>query len=368
MNRRLLLQALTALVLFAIWTMVVRVGISDGSRDSAWIIRPFGDWPEEVHAVRGSSDIQLSIFATFASSDSSSETQGPIPDLAGRPVIGPAVDTLDSNNINGSRFTTGSRAGELSSISTFVAGPVDESPHDQFQLAIYEDSDGAPSHLLATTASGRLVPDAWNTLDIRAVLQPRASYWLMYNTNGSNGAVNNLAYTPVVGNPLDNAIRSHRTESLVPLADFLTGIGDQIPMVVAIVVISLIAARRRLRAGIALLLGFAVATFIVWIREAAVFDPYGGYPSGHATRAAYVAVAFCFLVTWRNAYLAAGLVVAVIGVAVVYAGGHYSEEVIGGLLLGWAIATAATAFAGDVTARPARPAVDVGPDQPTPDP
>src|SRR4029079_6722439 len=99
------------------------------------------------------------------------------------------------------RFTTGIRAGPLDSISVFVAAPVDEAPHDQFQLAIYDDSAGVPGHRLATTASGRLVPDRWNTLAIRAVLEPTTSYWLMYNSNGTNAAGNNATFRPVARTP-----------------------------------------------------------------------------------------------------------------------------------------------------------------------
>jgi membrane-associated phospholipid phosphatase len=359
MNRRLLLQAVTAVMLFAILTVIVRIGINDGSRESAWIVRPFGDWPEDVHDVQGTSDLQFSIFATYTPTDATTRLGGAVPDMVGRAAMGPVVDSLDSDNINGSRFTTGSRAGALSSISAYVAAPVDESPNDQFQLAIYEDAGGAPSHLLATTASGRLVPDAWNTVAIHALLQPSTSYWLMYNTNGTTGAVNNLTYVRVVGTPLDNAIRSHRTDRLVRLADRTTAAGALIPTAVAIIVLSLVAARRSPRAGAVLLVGFLLANFVTWVLKETTFDPYASYPSGHAMRATYLAVAFCFVVTWRGARLVAALFVALIAVASVYSGGHYSEEVIGGVLLGWATATAAKALAGDPTKARVPPAVDV---------
>ena len=288
------------------------------------------------------------------------ERRGPIPDLFGHPVIGTVVDTGDSDNINGSRFTTGIRAGAVSSISAFVVGPVDEPPHDQFQLAVYADSDGAPSRRLATTPSGRLEPDAWNTLPIRVVLQPLTSYWLMYNTNGTNLDVNNLTYTPIPGNPLDNAIRSHRTARVVQQGERITAVADLRPMVASVIVISLFAAWRRRRAGIVLLVGFVLALLIAWALRETIFDPYGAdYPSGHALRAAYVACAFCLVVTGRVARVAACVFVALIAVAAVYTGPHYSEEIIGGVLLGWAIATAARALAGDVTSKPVDPVIDV---------
>src|SRR6185369_3559443 len=163
---------MVAAALFGLWTAVVRDGISHGSRESVWIDRRFGDWPEAVHDVRATFDVEFAIFASFASGDATIGTPRTIPDLFGRASIGTTVDGDDSENIYGSRFTTGIRAGPLDSISVFVAAPVDEAPHDQFQLAIYDDSAGVPGHRLATTASGRLVPDRWNTLAIRAVLEP----------------------------------------------------------------------------------------------------------------------------------------------------------------------------------------------------
>ncbi len=364
MNRRRLIQAGVAVMLFAVWTSIVRSGISDGSRDSAWLgFYPFDEWPDEVHDVRATSDIKLSIFATYASGGATSGLDETIPDLFGHPVIGSDIDNFDSGSINGSRFTTGIRAGELASISGFVAGPVDEPPNDQFQLAIYEDSNGAPGRRLATTASGRLAPDAWNTLAIRAVLQPRTAYWLMYTSNGSNGVVNNLTYTPVVGSLLDNAFRRSAVNSnpparLVRAADRATSPGDIRPMVVAIVIISLFAATRRPRAGIVLLAGFAVALFIAWAVREAIFEPFGGYPSGHALRATYVGVALWVVTTSRLVRLAACTFVAIICLGAVYTGNHYSEEIIGGILLGWGIATLARGVAGGSTRTPPDPGTD----------
>jgi membrane-associated phospholipid phosphatase len=77
-------------------------------------------------------------------------------------------------------------------------------------------------------------------------------------------------------------------------------------------------------------------------------------------RATYVAVAFFSVVTSRVARLAAVLFVALIAVTAVYSGGHYSEEIIGGVLLGWAMATAARALAGDLTRTPVGPRVNDG--------
>jgi hypothetical protein len=110
-------------------------------------------------------------------------------------------------------------------------------------------------------------------------------------------------------------------------------------MVVAILIVSLFAATRRPRAGIVLLAGFAIALFIAWTVREAIFEPFGGYPSGHALRATYVAVALWAVTTSRLVRFAACIFVAIICLAAVYTGNHYSEEIIGGLLLGYAIAT-----------------------------
>jgi len=73
-------------------------------------------------------------------------------------------------------------------------GQVDAAPHNQYQLAIYSDNNGAPGTLLAHSSTGTLTGNAWNTLPVSATLQPNTNYWLMYNTNGSNDAMNDLHY------------------------------------------------------------------------------------------------------------------------------------------------------------------------------
>jgi membrane-associated phospholipid phosphatase len=340
------MQVFVALALFAIWTGLVRVGISHGSRDSVWIVEQFESWPSRASAIQGVGNYQYSIFGTYATE---ARPRQAVPGLFGNPTIGSAVDGGDSNNINGTRFTTGIRAGELSSISAYVVGPVDEPPHDQFQLAIYEDARGAPRRLMATSSVGRLVADDWNTVTISARLDPTTSYWLFYNSNGTSGAVNNLTYSPLVGNPLDFELRSRWTVEAARVADRITAIGNLTRMTLAIVVVCLLMAPRRPRAALVFLLGFALLSLVTVVMKDILFAPYSSYPSGHASRVTYVAVAFCSLVAWRGVRVAAVLFVAVVSVAAIYTRGHYSEEIIGGVLLGWAFATAARAFGGDLT-------------------
>ncbi|MCU1501585.1 MAG: hypothetical protein JWM12_939, partial [Ilumatobacteraceae bacterium] len=268
-------------------------------------------------------------------------------------AVGSTVDSNDSGNINGSRFITGLRAGAVASISVFVAGPIDHAPNDKFQLAIYDDAHGAPHHRVAATASGSLVADAWNTLPIDAVLRPQTAYWMMYNSNGSRAEVNNPTFTPVNGNLIDDAVRSHRSPRLHDIADRITAVGDNIPTTVALIVLCALVVRRRRRAAVLLVAGFGAALLIALLLRETVFSPYGLYPSGHALRTTYVAVALAFVVPRRGARVVGALLVAAVALAAVYVGGHHADEVVGGSLLGWAMATAATAFATKPTRAPA---------------
>jgi membrane-associated phospholipid phosphatase len=125
-------------------------------------------------------------------------------------------------------------------------------------------------------------------------------------------------------------------------------------MVIAVIVVALLAARRRRRAGVALLLGFAGAMLLASMLRTTVFEPYGGYPSGHALRISYVAAALPYVVSRRSVHVGAWLLLVLVSVAAVYSTGHYSEEIIGGVLLGWAFATGARALAS----APPRPSVE----------
>ncbi|MET0577983.1 MAG: phosphatase PAP2 family protein [Ilumatobacteraceae bacterium] len=357
MNRTWAWQALLALVLFVICAVVVRVGISEGSRESAWIPRPFGEWPAEVTHVTNTTDIQFSIFATYATTtpETGAGPSSSFRDMFGRPTVGSVVDTFDSENINGSRYITGILAGWLRPISVYVATPVDDAPNDQFELAIYEDAAGAPGRLLATSDRGTLTADTWNTVPISAELEARTAYWLMYNSNGTNGTVNNPTYTPVVGNPLDHVIRAYKSPDLFRRVELAMSIGGMIPMTIVVAALAIVAGRRRLVGGVALAVGYVLAMLIALVVREAFFEPYGRFPSGHALRIVYVAVWLAFLFP-RPAVRIAG-VVAVLAMCIgsVYSVGHYSEELLAGALLGWAFARGATAVAAGPTPAPTIP-------------
>ncbi|WP_407988190.1 Ig-like domain-containing protein [Kitasatospora sp. CMC57] len=111
----------------------------------------------------------------------------------GNTTIGAATDSGDSNHLNASRFVTGARGGQVSSVSAYV-GPVGAAPNNQYQLAVYQDASGKPGALVANSAAGTLVANSWNTLPVAATLAPNTPYWLAYNSNGASTAVNNLKY------------------------------------------------------------------------------------------------------------------------------------------------------------------------------
>lgn len=107
--------------------------------------------------------------------------------------IGPTFDVGDSNYISGSLVTTPALAGAVSTLSVYV-GPVDTLvANRQFQMAVYTDAGGRPGAMLAATAVGVLVANAWNTLPLVLPLQASTAYWLVFNANGRSTAVDNMA-------------------------------------------------------------------------------------------------------------------------------------------------------------------------------
>jgi hypothetical protein len=106
---------------------------------------------------------------------------------------GSLLDSGASNHLNGSKVTT-SNGGTISSMSVYVGGIDALSSNQNYQLAIYTDNANKPGTLVASSASGTLTANSWNTLPVNAALQPNTSYWLMYNTNGRTSTVNNMYY------------------------------------------------------------------------------------------------------------------------------------------------------------------------------
>ena len=115
------------------------------------------------------------------------------PVTVGLTTIGSALDAGDSNYLNGSKVTT-TAAGQVSSMSVYVGTLDSLVANRQYQLAIYRDNAGRPGTLVAASATGTLVANAWNTLPVSASLLASTNYWLMFNTNGRSAAVNNMRY------------------------------------------------------------------------------------------------------------------------------------------------------------------------------
>jgi hypothetical protein len=115
----------------------------------------------------------------------------PVPSPLGYTKIGTQVDVADSNYLNGSKFTTDAVGGFVRSMSVYVAD-VDPAPNNQYQMAIYSANGGQPGSLLASTQTGTLTANSWNTLPISLLLLPNTKYFLVYNSNGLNQDSNNM--------------------------------------------------------------------------------------------------------------------------------------------------------------------------------
>ncbi len=112
----------------------------------------------------------------------------------GNTAVGSVTDSGDANFLNGSRFTAGASGGTVTSISVYVT-TIGTSPNNKFQVGIYADSNNSPDALLASSSSGTLVANSWNTVPISATIAPGTAYWLMYNANGTASNRNNMKFS-----------------------------------------------------------------------------------------------------------------------------------------------------------------------------
>jgi hypothetical protein len=113
--------------------------------------------------------------------------------VMGNTYIESLQDVNNANHITGSRFITGSNAGEVSQINVYVPS-VGIAPNNSYQVAVYSDANGKPGTLIAVSATGVLTARIWNSISITATLQPNTAYWIVYNTNSNDPTVNNLVY------------------------------------------------------------------------------------------------------------------------------------------------------------------------------
>jgi undecaprenyl-diphosphatase len=149
---------------------------------------------------------------------------------------------------------------------------------------------------------------------------------------------------------------AHATATSIQLLSFVTHAGDAVVIIVVIVLLIAYATRRpdRWRVILFLLLVVAGQFLLYSVLKIAVgrvrpdvppFDVFSGraFPSGHATASAAVWASVAFVVgrgraRWLRAVLAGAAVGLAVAVACsrVFIGAHWTSDVIGGLILGWA--------------------------------
>jgi hypothetical protein len=133
-------------------------------------------------------------YTELAASNQFTVSSGVTSNVLGYQSIGGTTDSSCSNYASACRFTMPGENGTASVMSVYVAGPLGAAPNNKFQMAIYTDAGGKPGSLLASTASGTLTANSWNTLPITGSLTANSTYWLAYNTNGVNVSQNNVKY------------------------------------------------------------------------------------------------------------------------------------------------------------------------------
>ncbi len=321
--------ALTLAVILVVWTASVRLAVAEGGRWTVWMPAPFGTWPATFEVEGGWSDAHLSLFASFALEGGGG---GDAP-ILGQASAGSGRDLNDSHYLNGTRFVSGATAGRVHAISAYVVEPIDSAPNNRFALGIYDDAQGSPGVLVAFSEAGTLVGSGWHTVPIEAELEPHTPYWLFYTTNGTNSAVNNVALTPVVADPIDHFARHWRPAWLERAAGVSVLLGDMFTAGVLFLGLLSLRLREGRSRSIALLLAFGLGLGVVLVLKAALLPGYESYPSGHVFRATFVAVAAFEAFRGTRARAAAVLVVPLVGFSAIHLNGHNFDEVVGGLLL-----------------------------------
>ncbi|HWE62363.1 MAG TPA: DUF4082 domain-containing protein, partial [Chloroflexota bacterium] len=92
------------------------------------------------------------------------------------------MDSGDSNLISASPITTGPVGAQVTALEAYI-GPT--TAGDRFAMAIYTDNHG-PATLMAASPSQTVSGAGWNTVPLAATLAPNTTYWLSYNSSGSN--------------------------------------------------------------------------------------------------------------------------------------------------------------------------------------
>lgn len=315
---------------FVAWTVATRYGIAHGSRPTTWVTHSFGSWPAALTRVEGSASVQLSVFASFVGGDT-----------VGMTAIGTSPDFGDGGAINGSRFVTGPSAGNVSSMSVHVRGPLDEPAHRNFQLALYSDSRGAPDALIAQSLVGTLTADTWNTVPIVTALEPNTAYWLMYNTNASRPELNNATFSQASEFSLDQLLNRVRTAQSQRVARAVRLIGHPVVSGLLIGMTAWWTYRRDRQTAVRLLVAAASGIALEAALKMTVFKPYSAYPSGHALRLSMLAVVVSRLARGRLVGSLAWAVAIGVAAASLIGKDHFFDEIVGGALAGAALATMA---------------------------
>lgn len=113
----------------------------------------------------------------------------------GQTTAGSNTDTSDSNNLNGSRYVSGSVGGTATMCSIFMGATLSSAPNNKGECLIYSDASGLPGTLITHSAQQTLVASARNDFPVSFTVAPNTAYWLMYNTNGLTSAANDLKYS-----------------------------------------------------------------------------------------------------------------------------------------------------------------------------
>jgi membrane-associated phospholipid phosphatase len=164
----------------------------------------------------------------------------------------------------------------------------------------------------------------------------------MFNTNASAPEANNMAYQPGTSDPIDRSIQRPRAMWLDSLAHLLGALGSPTAAIVIMLCLAAWISRRSPLVAIALLATLGVGIAIeAGMKAWLLYPASSGYPSGHALRAVFLAIAIAYAVPRGPIRVAAVGIAMLVCLSRVYVGEHSWYEVVGGALAGCALAAAA---------------------------
>src|SRR5581483_685637 len=146
-------------------------------------------------------------------------------------------------------------------------------------------------------------------------------------------------WSDLLSNPLDRVIRSVHSSSLGRIDHALSLLGTPVVSLALVVLLCGLIARRDQRQSATIIVAFGAGLLVEAALKRWLFYPVtGSYPSGHALRALFLALIAARFLQRRS--LAFGLIAIAIAVGLsrISVGDHFSDEVLGGWLLGWSLA------------------------------